>query len=384
MPIPRAGLRTLLSRLGLLLGGLVFGLVASEVVARVISPPGGAHLTFNAPDGEPDNMVQPDGELRTALRPGFQGTLRLPGTSVELRVNQLGLRGEEIPPRGEKYRWLAIGDSFTFAAQVSEAESFVALLSDRAGVEVFNGGVDGDSTWQSSRRYLRVERDLQPDGVVLVYFLGNDPQDNERFPPQPPVANPRPAPPSARAAELKPRLHPLESFLFEHSFLFAHWRVWSRTRSLATRGAQDLQRWRGELEIFTRHGRGRREALMPKTRAAFEELAGFTSARGDQLLVALAPPVFVVDQARMAPTLELVGLDPATADPDGLGKAVIGELDRLGIASCDLTPALRASEAAGEAPYLHFDGHWSAEGHRAVAGALAGCLPARPSSSAPM
>ncbi len=359
----------------------MLGVLAAEGVARAVAPPGGAHLTFNAPDGEPDNLVQPDGELRTALRPGFSGTVRLPGLSVLLRVNTLGMRGAEVEPPSGVPRWLVVGDSFTFAAQVPEQDTFVSRLGEITGTEVFNGGVDGDSTWQSSRRYLRVAPQVQPDGVILVYFLGNDPQDNERFTPSAPVANPRPAPAREKAPQLEPRLRPWESFLFEHSFLYAHWRVWSRTRDLSGRGAGDVHRWRGEMELFTTRGAGALRNLLPRTEAAFAELAELTAERGDRLVVALAPPVYSIDVARLPPTLEMVGLDPASGSPDAVGDAVAGVLAKQGIASCDLAPALRQAQAAGESPYLQFDGHWSVQGHATVAAALKACLD--PSSAPP-
>jgi hypothetical protein len=361
-------------RLLLLVGGALASVVVAEIAARVLAPPGGAHLLFNGPDGEPDNLVQPDQELRTALRPGFTGTVRLPGVNVDLRVNALGFRGEEPPAQAGRARWIAIGDSFTFAAQVSEEDTFAAQLGARIGADVFNAGVDGDSTWQSARRYLRVEPAIAPDGVVLVYFLGNDPLDNERFAPTPPPAEPRPAVAGPLATAPRPRLTPYEAFLFEHSFLHAHWRVWSRTQRLTGGRGGDLVRWRDEVELYTTRGRGRIQGAMPHTERAFQELAAWTKERGDRLVVALAPPVFAVDPARLAPTLSLVGLDPASGDTTTLHAAVTAVLGRQGIAACDLQAPLRAAQAAGEEPYLHYDGHWSAAGHRVVADALAGCL----------
>lgn len=370
-------------RLGLVLGGTLAGLLAVEGLARVIEPPGGAHLLFDAPQGEPDDLVQVDPELRTALRPGFQGVVDLPGHRVELRVNTLGLRGPEVGPRDGRPRWLTIGDSFTLSAQVSEEQTFQAELARLLPGEVLNGGVDGDSTWQSSRRYLRVEPLVQPDGVLLVCFLGNDPLDNERYSPSPPPASPRPAAAQPLSHGLRPRLSPSQRLLFRHSFVHAQWRVWQRQRALTGRVGPEIDRWRSEVELFTAAGRPARERLLPQTRQALEELKGWTSTRGDRLAVALAPPAFAVDLDRLAPTLALVGLPPTEAlvglggqqpEVDGLRDALVDMLGELAIPACDLTEPLRQAQARGDEPYLHYDGHWSPAGHAVVGQALAACL----------
>ncbi|MCP4810249.1 MAG: hypothetical protein GY913_24015 [Proteobacteria bacterium] len=365
-------MRRWIGRVGLVLGGVLLGLVASEITARVIAPPGGAHLLFDAPLGEPDNLVQPDRELNTALRPGFSGEEILPGVRVDLRVNTLGLRGPELGERGDARRILTIGDSFTLAAQVAESDTFQSVLAQETGAEVFNGGVDGDSTWQSTRRYLRVEKLIEPDVVVLVYFTGNDPLDNERFRPGPMDPDPKPAT-AQPLDEMPPRLGGWERTLFRHSFVYAQWRVWDKQRSTPTQGPA-IDRWRSEVELFTDQGRMTRERLLPRTERALIELRDLTKAAGDELVVAIAPPVFVVDQARLDPTLELVGLQAGTGQPDALRDDLVGILDRIGVTACDLTPGLRESQDAGESPYLQYDGHWAPDGHRAVGESLAGCL----------
>ena len=107
---------------------------------------------------------------------------------------------------------------------------------------------------------------------------------------------------------------------------------------------------------------------------ALAQLRDDVKRRGDKLVVALAPPAFVVEEARREATFTLVGLDPATADVDGPARAVSAELTKLGVSTCDLTPALRQAAGSGEALYFTYDGHWTAAGHRVVADALVDCL----------
>ncbi len=148
-----------------------------------------------------------------------------------------------------------------------------------------------------------------------------------------------------------------------------------RVAALARPDSPERGRWRSELELFTREGERRRNGVRGETERALEELKRATTQRGQRLLVAVAPPAFVIDPARVAPTLSLVGLDPASAELDAPAALLLDILRRMDIAACDLSPALRA---AGDPASLYFtwDGHWTPRGHAVVADALAACLDA--------
>ncbi|RME26088.1 MAG: hypothetical protein D6798_07350 [Deltaproteobacteria bacterium] len=369
-------LRRILGRLALAAGGLVAGVALAEIGARLIHPAGNADLLFNAPDTTPRGLYLVDHELLLVPAPGFSAVSRGLDHRVPLRINSVGVRGPEPgEKRGE--RWLAIGDSFTLATQVAEADTFeqrlAALLSaPDARVEVFNAGVDGYSTWQATGRYTRLDGTLQADGALLTFFLGNDLQDNERFPMLLPDARRHPE----GVPIPRPTTAPWTAWLTRNSYLYAHYRVWNRARAL--RGGRDpfRQQWRDELSIFTTGGRGRLQGLLPSTRRALQQLRDRVQRAGDRLMVAVAPPAFVVDRERVAPTFEVVGLDPATADLDAPGAAVLSTLSALHIPACDLTPALRAG-ARTDRMYLTYDGHWTPQGHAVVAEALATCMERR-------
>lgn len=116
---------------------------------------------------------------------GFKHTSEF---STHVRVNSKRLRGPEIdyvkPPK--TFRALVLGDSFTLALQVEEAETFVNRLgaylmeSSTSGtaVESINGGADG---WSTVNEYLWFTTEgyrYDPDLLVLMYFDGNDPGEN--------------------------------------------------------------------------------------------------------------------------------------------------------------------------------------------------------------
>ena len=359
--------RRWLGRLLLLVAGLLVGIVAAEGLSRVVRPDASADLLFNSPETSPRGLYVVDHAVMLTPRPGFTGEVRSPGYHVSLRINALGLRGPEPAevPAGQP-QWLAVGDSFTMSVQVAEADTFAARLGASAGATVWNAGVDGDSTWQAAVRYARADAQLPISQVILTFFLGNDLQDNERF--FHVIQGARSLPEGADIP--RPATAPTTAWLLKHSHLYAHARVWARRAALARGGDPDRERWRQELVLFSREGQRELQRLLPRTREALQRLQQDARQRGDRLLVAVAPPAFVVEPERAAATFAVVGLDAAQMDLDAPERAVLGLLSELGIPACPLTPALRDTPDA----YFVYDGHWTPAGHATVASTLQKCL----------
>jgi lysophospholipase L1-like esterase len=148
-------------------GGLIAALAIGEGVARFA-------LSGLAP--EPMNvdreMVfhQKDAELGYQLRPGAKGTFQ----GIDVRVNSLGCRGPE--PLAEGPLVVALGDSITFGAGVSEGDAFPARLrsllsTDEDVVRVLGCGVSG---WNLEQMMIRFDRDLarlDPAVVIINVFV---------------------------------------------------------------------------------------------------------------------------------------------------------------------------------------------------------------------
>ncbi len=178
------------------MGGLLVGLFLGELAARVIRPAGNSDLLFNSPDASPPGLYQRDAELLLVPTPGFQATARSLGYAVPIRINRLGMRGPEPEAVADVARWLTIGDSFTFSIQVPEEQTFIGHLSAERKEHFWNAGVDGYSTWQALDRYKGLRSSSGSSAVLLLFFLGNDLQDNERWPIQKAeMDRPPPAPP---------------------------------------------------------------------------------------------------------------------------------------------------------------------------------------------
>ena len=356
------------SRIALLFGGLLVGLFLCELIARFPAFPSDSDLLFNSPETSPKGLYVLDKEARIIPASNFTAQARSLGFSSSLRTNRLGLRGPQ-PDTVQQEQWLALGDSFTMSVQVSEEESFSGVLGTTRNTHLWNGGVDGYSTWQATIRYNQLKKKLPIKHVVLTFFTGNDFQDNDLFLVQ--KNHPLPGAPG----DPIPR-DPTPSwklFLLKYSYLYAHYRIYEQRTRVQTH-IQQAQNWKQELSLFNTIGKQQLQRLSQKTEQALRELKRTTQRDGVALTVAIAPPAFVVDQSRVRDTFLLVGLDPNQAQLQAPQQAVLSVLKRLGIRSCDLTPALQAQP---EDTYFVTDGHWTPKGHRIVAQALHQCITVR-------
>jgi hypothetical protein len=371
--VKKTSLRWMLPRLGLVLIGSLLGLLMAEGLARMIAPAGHADLLFNSPDSSPQGLYVNDPDLLLIPAPGFKATVQSLDYEVPLRINALSLRGPDLIETDSN--WLAVGDSFTMAVQVSEDDTFSGQLSATSDATFLNAGVDGYSTWQSLKRYERmIAEGVELEGVLLTFFLGNDFQDNTHFEAL-----------SRQASQLEPgspipraELPWLEGLLLRNSVLYAHYRVWRKARDIESGDDHDRGRWQQELSIFTPGGQANLNHLSGKTKEALLALKRATDAQGDALLVTIAPPAFVVDSSRLEPTFEIVGLDPSTALIDAPGELADRILSELSIPSCDLTGALRDAHASGQELYFRYDGHWTVDGHTVVADTIRACMESLP------
>ncbi|RKY20752.1 MAG: hypothetical protein DRQ55_06665 [Planctomycetota bacterium] len=157
--------------------GVVFGLLLKVVVGAVMGL-GLADFAAGHYDAARDlrrsGALMLDAELAWAPRPDFVFKNGI------TRVNSLGLRGPEIPSDAPptELRILGMGASRTFGSGVAENEKIWSNVLEKLlnfeGIEsrVFNGGVNGYSNVQSSRRAIRLTPVLQPDLILLFTSPG--------------------------------------------------------------------------------------------------------------------------------------------------------------------------------------------------------------------
>jgi hypothetical protein len=169
--------RHLKKKLLLLVFGLVFGLLMSEIFLRVVG--------YSFP-----LFYTTDYYRGFTLQPGLEGFYQREGGSY-VRVNSDGLRDREHARAkpADTVRIAVLGDSFTEAMHVPMEQTFWALLEHNLQecsafpgkkVEVINFGISGYGTGQELLMLRQKVWDYAPDLVVLAFTTHNDVFDNSR------------------------------------------------------------------------------------------------------------------------------------------------------------------------------------------------------------
>jgi hypothetical protein len=377
-------MRRLTARLLLVLGGLLLGLVMVEATFRLAGPNVPLDLTmarFQAYHPVYGFFHQP----------GVSGWVRTDEFTSFVKFNTQGLRGPEvaIPKPAGTFRALVLGDSVVEGAQVGEDATMAGRLRQElatvAGgrrVETVNAGVAGFGTGQ---QLLFLEREglaYQPDLIVLVFTIANDPADNSiavarRF---------------KLAAERRPffvvhgdqlELQPFQApppepwsgvrtFLRDRSVVFTTLELWWIGKSVARAQGDVVPPLDAEKEIYRNELGDDWPQAWEVTEALLARVQGVADATGVPLLVVLSPSEWQTyddlwpklvgsgDQARRrysqtAPNVRLTE---------------IGQ--RHGITLLDLRPTFRAEVEAGGPPVIfRKDGHWTEHGHAIAARTVA-------------
>jgi glycosyltransferase involved in cell wall biosynthesis/lysophospholipase L1-like esterase len=331
-------MRARASGLLLLIASLGACLLVGEIAARLLLPP---HPLYRHP--QPQHDAHPT--LGWVLRPSQRSYTHL----EPMRSNAAGLRDDEElplpPPLGER-RILVLGDSVAFGNGVPTAETFAEVLEGllRARglpVRVLNAGVQGYSVHQEAD-FLRARGlSFEPE-LVLVAFYENDVLIRE--------------PPGERTAMGGPNEG---ARLLPPSFLY----LVKRLRSVVFLGrlVREVRwRWLPPGDDYHLGALFRDEPTAESERAWRDVRDSLASIR---------------EEARSAGKRALLAVFPHPSQMqegvlDHTYRARILEVAReVGIEAFDLLPALRALGPRN--PFLAFDGHLNALGHRVAAQALA-------------
>jgi hypothetical protein len=160
-------------------GGLIrLSLIAALVIGAAES---GARLLDSIPF-QPRNYVAEQLSLLKSAYPSVYdpnlGYVPEPSYSsaanpwnVNVTTDDLGLRTTEAPPAvsPDTVAVLAVGDSFTFGGEVSDAETWPARLSEILAAPVANAGVFGYGLDQSVLRAERLAPVLSPWAIVVAF-----------------------------------------------------------------------------------------------------------------------------------------------------------------------------------------------------------------------
>ena len=366
---------------GMIAFGVVIALILAEIGFRILYPDPKPKLVNQALQQHPSYGIAfiPEAEgWNTSLRGEYR---------TYVKINERGLRGKayDYHKDDEVRRILILGDSFTAALQVAEAQTFSQLLAERLNqsaasvrFEVINAGVVGHGTSNELDYYIHEGHKYQADLVLLAFFSGNDIVDNVN-PPHYQIKDGQLIPLQSinyREISPPPWARPGTGFRQLRNFLYQNSRLYSVVLEL---GLHTLFAYQPQLAEYV-SSLGLAEATRPvlnmgnvrrpaeeawqMTEALILAMAERVSATGAQFFVVILPDESEVDLKKWE---ALLARYPDLFDPQILNTS---PSDRLGqflqanaIPFVQLKPALKTHLEQGNALYFPVDGHWTPQGH---------------------
>ena len=304
------------------------------------------------------------------------------GKAFMFRINSTGQRGQEVGSKNPFiHRILILGDSMVMNSYLPEEESLSIVLQDALMtrnqlVEVINGGVNGYSTYQELGYYFDYGRSIEPDIVLLVFYIGNDFRDNMKMTGGGRNVNPDMLP---NWCEIDPipssRENPSSKFLLDHS------RV---ARSVKYRLDKLGKSWREEphwdnanyyfyeVGLYQKSREFRILLSETLTKMVIERFIEVVEKDHRELIIIILPSRNQTDHDFWISTLECLsttetGIGPVDFDyPNKLVREICQKHD---VPTLDLSPMLKTMK--GHQLY-HVDGkHLNAQGNRAIAEVVA-------------
>jgi lysophospholipase L1-like esterase len=383
-------------------------LAAAAVGVSALAFEAAARLFF--PQERPfDGLSLGDPVVGLRGRPHLDLVLPMRGGAFRVRTTSLGYRGPERDWDGRpRLRVLALGDSFTFGAEVAEEDTFAARLESALGpgAEVVNAGHPGTGP-DNARLLLAADGPrLRPHFVVFTFFVGNDLGDvltgpwrvgvrdgllhttegvlDRWYRPLVPGRLLPVALPTARGGGIPV---PFKQWLRarSHAFRFLSRRYqalkarWSAPAPLA-RGARVYTLF--ELEAFClREYAPEQEEAWARARAELLAMKRWCDGRGAGFALAIAPTRAQVYPEEWEEQRRRFGLREADFDLEKPQALLRAFAEANGIDAVDLLPAFRARRA--DPLYGDDRVHWSARGHAVAAEEILRALRARDLAAPP-
>lgn len=299
-------------------------------------------------------------------------------------------------PRREVARIVALGDSFTFGAEVRPNLTWTSVLERSlaaelpVSVEVLDLGVPGVGPRFEQRLWELEGASLQPHVVVLQFFVGNDFTDetSSRLVPwnDPGLVrasyglrlarNLWRASRATKIRDTQPEELPGDPVLAQGGYAVEG----TPPRRVRFAPAEFVRLEASRLELATHRHRAELDALATEAGTILERLASDVRASGADVLVMIVPDEYQVNADLRARCLDALGIAADQVTVEQPQRELVRRLEPLGIPYLDLLPEFRAA-AATQRLYLPRNTHWSPAGHelagRLVATALRERISAR-------
>jgi hypothetical protein len=275
------------------------------------------------------------------------------------KLNSGGFKDLEFGAKREDvYRIVAVGDSFAFGV-VPYPDNYLTLLERdlqrEIPAEVLNLGIPGIGPEDYLSLFVDEGLALQPDMLLLSFFVGNDFLESER--------------PRYSYSYALSLLRFLTTVAPEFEGQDMNWGT-SYCDACPTFGEEaylELERGRSFPLIV---GNGQFAKLLPNAVHYLDRLGQICNEHDIRLLVALIPDEIQVngDLREKVRRRFFPGVDASAWDPDLPNRALATALADRGIASVDLYPEF--AQAPGPPLYRLRDSHWNLAGNRLAAQVL--------------
>jgi hypothetical protein len=351
-------------KLLLLVGGISFALLIGEIAARVVLP--------LLPD-PPNTPFIGDDACMYRLRPSEPG--EFPEDHPD-HINQLGFRDRNHPisKPADRFRVLGLGDSFVYGA-VPPEENFLRVaeraMNENLGlpVDVLLAGVPGWST-ENQLGYLEDQGlELDPDLVVVNFFVGNDvtgiPVRGRVIRGQVyPTTSPLPVRNLLRKSQL---------FVMFESLVLRGMMQRARDDEPAPAEGEDqpvndlyLKIVDQNLPVYLRDPDGRTEDLWAEAEGYLKGIDTACRAAGVPWLLILIPAETQVDPAVRSQVLTGLDLAKGDYDFDEPHRRLTRWATSLQVPLLDLLPVMRHEHNPGARLYVPNDTHWNRRGNLAA------------------
>jgi hypothetical protein len=382
-------MKRMIQNFTILILSLILSLAMCEVGARILVPePMAVRVTQQktVPSSEPKKDVHgTDGSINSVINwfgstgvrlfPNVTGHIQnhtLSQQDVVIRVNSLGFRGAEIPPRQPgQFRILFMGDSITFGDYVDESLTIPVLLEQSLkqrgyrSVVIMNAGLPGVNLANEYAHYQEMYEWADPDLVLVGMYL-NDSQEAQTF-----YAKTLQFPFSASRfltwAVLKFQLMNKELLFSEVNVptIEEDWREKFRAGRNLESGSMLETRHGFDFEIYNAHsdfGLAWNPTSWEQLRKIAASFVGLVRRNKSQFVAALFPV-----QMQIYCTPEVL-----STYPQEQFKALFSDLN---VPHLDLLPGLRAQSSRMTAQEMFYDHcHYKAAGNELVATLLADWL----------
>jgi hypothetical protein len=281
------------------------------------------------------------------------------------RLNSLGFNDvEPASTKGKAYRIIGIGDSFAFGV-VPYEDNYLTLVEENlrrggSAVELINMGIPNIGPRDYTALLLAEGLNLDPDLVLLSFFVGNDFSE------------------SVREAERS-----MVDYSYVASLLRYAFGIWRHLETETPKGPWEYDDASPTFdpETFLKIEKRRSricyqspETFSPLLEAAvghLEEISKICRRRGIAFLVVIIPDEFQVDRDLQNAILKILGKnrEDSSVDFTRPNRLLRRKLDSLGIQYVDLLPQL--ADAGRHARYYKpRDTHWNIAGNELAAGLI--------------